>query len=110
MKSVNKTYNNLDNNRAACYEAKCKSENKKIRLIISLEDKVIKCPKKGGILTVEGYNGFIHCPKVESVCVGNLDPYLDFSKTSAYNLFANISQKLLNIIYDIIIDIKLKAY
>jgi hypothetical protein len=102
IKSDNKTlfFSNLNNNRAACYEAKCKIENKKVKLIILIEDKVIKCPKNGGILTIEGYKGFIHCPKTESVCVGSLDPYLEISQTSAYNLFANLSQKLLNIIYD----------
>lgn len=97
-----KKYKNLDGNRAACYEAKCKIENNKLRLTIIVEDYEIKCPRKGGILTIEGYKGFIECPKAENVCFGIMDPKQHFTATSAYGLFTNLSEKLLNIIYDFI--------
>jgi hypothetical protein len=96
-------YKHLDDTRAACYEAKCRTDkNGRIELFINIEELEIKCPRGGALLTVDGYKGFIECPKVETVCTGTLDPKADFTSTSAYNLFSHLPEQLLNILYDFI--------
>jgi len=105
FKSNVKKYKNLDESRAACYEARCttvESKSNKLRLIVILEDNEIICPRNGGILTIEGYKGFLHCPKAEDVCLGNMDPRTDSSITSGNSLFSHLTEKLLNIIYEFI--------
>jgi hypothetical protein len=96
-------FKHLDDTRAACYEAKCKSDKKgRVDLIIIIDDNEIKCPRGGALLTVDGFKGFIECPKVETVCVGSLDPKANYISTSAYNLFSHLPEQLLNILYDFI--------
>lgn len=103
IKSKVKNYRNLDENRAACYEARCIIEkNNKLRLVVFVEDNEIKCPRNGGILTIEGYKGFITCPKAEQVCFGVMDPRRDSVNVSANGLFSHLSEKLLNIMYDFV--------
>lgn len=92
----------LDKNKAMCYETKCRNEKNKVFLYVIIEDLEIKCPRKGGVLSIEGYKGFINCPNVESVCIGALDPVQQYNSTSAYNLFSHLFEKLLNIVYDFI--------
>lgn len=99
----NKTVSNLDSPRAACYESKCKvNKEGKVELVILIDDLEIKCPRGGAILSLEDYKGFIECPKVESVCTGSMDPHTDYTSTSAYNLFSNLNEKLLNLYIDYI--------
>jgi len=100
--SSNLNRNSLDTKRSMCYEAKCRKEGKKVFLIISIQAEEIKCPRNGGILSIEGYKGFIECPPVDSVCFGPLNPNEDYKNTSAYNLFSNLAGKLLTLIYDFI--------
>ncbi len=97
-----KKLKNLNNKRAACYETKCRLDRNKIFLIIVVEENEIKCPRKGGVLTIEGYKGIIECPKADDVCFGNLDPSIDYSVTSAYGILSELSEKLLNLVYDFI--------
>jgi len=97
--------NTLDENRAMCYEARCRIEKSKVFLYIYIGYQEIKCPRQGGILSIEGYKGYIECPNVENVCNGVLDPYLDYTHTSAYNLFSNLPQKLLNLVYEFMLKI-----
>jgi hypothetical protein len=96
-------WHHLNDNRAACYEARCQLDSRgKTNLIIMLNDLEIKCPPKGALLTVEGYQGYIECPKVDTICNGALHPRADYTQTSAYNLFSHLSENLLNILYDFI--------
>ena len=105
-KKVNNTHiytQILDDTRAMCYETKCRVKpNGKIELSIIIENTEVKCPKGGAILSVDGYRGFIECPKPHDVCQGALDPKADYTSTSAYNLFSHLSERLLDILYDFI--------
>ena len=103
-KSQNATkYHHLDDTRAACYEARCRPDKLgKLELVIIIEDLEIKCPRGGAVLSVDGYKGFIECPRAEHVCTGPLDPKADFTSTSAYNLFAHLPEQLLSMMYDFI--------
>lgn len=104
----------LDKSRAACYEAKCvinpnNTSNKKSQLIIVINGIELKCPTNGGTLSIDGYKGFIECPKAESVCMGTLDPKEEHGSTSAYNLFSHVYETLLSFLYDyiaIIVNLK----
>jgi hypothetical protein len=99
----NTKYHHLEDTRAACYEARCRTDPKgKVELVIIIDDMEIKCPRGGAVLSVEGYKGFVECPKAEKVCTGPLDPKGDYTTTSAYNLFNHLPEQLLSMLYDFI--------
>jgi hypothetical protein len=105
-KGKNVKYKHLDETRAACYESRCRIDKRgKPELIIIMDDVEIKCPRGGAILSVDNYNGFIECPKAEKICTGPLDPKGDYTSTSAYNLFSNLSNKLFSILYEFISNV-----
>jgi hypothetical protein len=97
-----KSLNNLDSKMAICYDSKCRNENGRIYLYVTIGSLEIKCPRKGGVLSIDGYKGYITCPYADDICVGNLNPRKVYSNTSSYNLFENLIQNLLGIIYDFI--------
>ena len=83
--------------RASCYETRCRENNNgKIELLVYVEGNEIICPRGGGLVSVEGYFGYIKCPKTEIICDGMMDPKASFSKSSSYKLTADLSQKLMN--------------
>jgi hypothetical protein len=48
-------------------------------------------------LGMAGYNGFVECPKVESVCMNNIDG--DLSNSSGYKLFSHLTENIMNMLY-----------
>ena len=51
-----------------CYKMYCSSTS----LTIQINDDFIICPKKGGNVIMEGYDGFIHCPDYNLICTGTV--------------------------------------
>ena len=92
----------LEDNRAACYDSRCSIIDGKLTLIIMVNEKDIICPHGGGMLSLDGYKGFVECPKPDSVCTGILNPSADISQSNGYNLFSHLSEKLLNMLYNFI--------
>ena len=88
--------------RAACYETRCRNDRDKgQQVVIVINDTEIVCPKAGGILTIDDYDGQIHCPKAEVICIGQLDVNTDYSTNSAYSLFNNICIGLVKVMNNI---------
>ena len=59
---------NLKTVRAICYESFC-SDNS---LTIKILDDYIVCPRSGGKIEVEGYNGYFLCPDYNLICTGTV--------------------------------------
>jgi hypothetical protein len=49
-----------------CYQIYCSSKS----LTIAIKDLCIVCPRRGGNVEVEGYNGYINCPDYNLICTG----------------------------------------
>ena len=87
--------------KAICYETKCKRDsNGKDVLAVYVEDKEILCPYKGGMLTVDGYQGEIECPEYSMIC-NEEDDIISENEW----MFSHISKKLLRFIYSYVIKI-----
>jgi len=86
--------------RSVCYESKCKTVKNKVVLSIVINDQEIVCPEKGGILSVDNFEGFIECPNTKDVCVGNLLP--EAGGKQGFQFFEGLVQKLLNVVLEFI--------
>ena len=86
--------------RSICYESKCKRVKNKVILTIMINDVDIVCPEKGGIISIDNFDGYIECPSSRDVCVGQLLPS-DNGKYE-YSLFKGICEKLLKVVLDFI--------
>jgi len=51
-----------------CYKVYCSSNS----LTIQINKDFIICPKEGGNVIMEGYDGFIHCPDYNLICTGTV--------------------------------------
>ena len=49
-----------------CYQINCSDTS----LTIKINNEFIVCPKEGGNVKVEGYDGFLHCPDYNLICTG----------------------------------------
>jgi len=56
--------------RAMCHKITCNYNNKTIK--VDIGDSYIECPKGGGEMTVNGYDGTIICPLYDRVCNGEV--------------------------------------
>ena len=54
--------------RAMCHEMFCSDRS----LTIKINDKYIVCPREGGKVELEDYNGFILCPDYNLICTGTI--------------------------------------
>jgi len=86
--------------RSVCYEAKCKRVKSKLILTILINDQEIICPEKGGILSVDDFDGFIECPKSRDVCTGDLAP--NDGLKQEFSFFHGLCEKLLKIVLEFI--------
>ena len=59
---------NLKTVRAICYESFC-SDNS---LTIKIKDDYIVCPRAGGKIVVDGYDGYFLCPDYNLICTGTV--------------------------------------
>ena len=53
--------------RANCYETFCSDQS----LTVKIFDDYIVCPKEGGKILVDGYNGYFLCPDYNLICSGS---------------------------------------
>jgi len=53
--------------------------------------------KKGGIISVENFEGVIECPPANEICPNNND-----KEKKEFNFFESIYEKLLNVVLDFI--------
>ena len=51
-----------------CYETFCSSKS----LTIKINDLYIVCPRAGGNVEVEGYDGYLNCPDYNLICTGTV--------------------------------------
>ena len=51
-----------------CYETYCSSKS----LTIKINDLFVVCPRKGGNVEVEGFDGYINCPDYNLICTGTV--------------------------------------
>ena len=51
-----------------CYETFCSSKS----LTIKINDLYIVCPRTGGNVEVEGYDGYLNCPDYNLICTGTV--------------------------------------
>ena len=69
IKNENKKSNNyIKMIRAVCYEMFCSSKS----LTIKVNDDYIVCPRSGGKILVEGYEGYFLCPDFNLMCSGTV--------------------------------------
>ena len=54
--------------RAMCHEMFCSDRS----LTIKINNEYIVCPRQGGKVEIEGYNGFILCPDYNLICTGSV--------------------------------------
>ena len=54
--------------RANCYEIKCSNRS----LTVKLFDDYFVCPREGGKIQVEGYEGYLLCPDYNLMCTGTV--------------------------------------
>ena len=68
--SLIKNYTNFTTDvvRAICYESFCSERS----LTVKINDDYIVCPRSGGKVKVEGYNGFFLCPDYNLMCSGTV--------------------------------------
>lgn len=52
--------------RAMCHKILCNSNNQTIK--VDIGEYIIECPKEGGEMEIDGYNGTIKCPPYNRVC------------------------------------------
>ena len=52
--------------RAVCYQMICSA----LSLTIKINDNYIVCPRSGGTIKAEGFNGYILCPDYNLICTG----------------------------------------
>ena len=66
---INNKYNyNFNEPRAICHEILCSDKS----LTIKINSEYIVCPRQGGKVEIEGYNGFILCPDYNLICTGSI--------------------------------------
>jgi len=66
-----------------CYKVYCSSTS----LTIQINNNFIICPREGGNIIIEGYDGFIHCPDYNLICTGTVvcnDIFDCIEKKSSY--------------------------
>ena len=51
-----------------CYQTYCSSKS----LTIQINNKYIVCPREGGNIKVEGYDGYLNCPDYNLICTGTV--------------------------------------
>ena len=51
-----------------CYETYCSSKS----LTIKIKNKYIVCPRAGGNVEVEGFDGYLNCPDYNLICTGTV--------------------------------------
>jgi hypothetical protein len=51
-----------------CYETYCSSKS----LTIKIKNNYIVCPREGGNVEVEGFDGFLNCPDYNLICTGTV--------------------------------------
>ena len=51
-----------------CYQIYCSS----LSLTIKINNDLIVCPREGGNIKVEGYDGYLHCPDYNLMCSGTV--------------------------------------
>ena len=82
--------------RALCYEMFCSDRS----LTIKVNNEYIVCPREGGKVEVEDYNGFLLCPDYNLICTGSVmcNDLFDcvnkksLAKTPLYDYIINTSQ------------------
>ena len=85
--------------RSICYESKCKKVKNKVILTIIIDEKEVICPEKGGIISMDNFEGFIECPSSKEICVGQLNEEIGKSEFSFFN---GLSEKLLKVVLEFI--------
>ena len=51
-----------------CYQTYCSSKS----LTIQINNKYVVCPREGGNIKVEGYDGLLNCPDYNLICTGTV--------------------------------------
>ena len=51
-----------------CYQIYCSSKS----LTIGIYNKYVVCPREGGNIEVEGYDGYLNCPDYNLICTGTV--------------------------------------
>ena len=64
----NNNYNDLNVTRAICYESFCSNSS----LTIKINEDYIVCPRAGGKVEVDGYEGYFLCPDYNLICSGTI--------------------------------------
>ena len=64
----NKIYDDLNIFRAICYESFCSDRS----LTIKINEDYIVCPRAGGKIEVDGYQGYFLCPDYNLICSGTV--------------------------------------
>ena len=67
-KEKNKNYDFSKNVRALCFEIFCSSKS----LTVKINNDYIVCPREGGKIEVEEYDGFFLCPDYNLICSGTV--------------------------------------
>ena len=89
----------IDRQRAMCYETNCRLEDGKLALFVKLLGSEVKCPVKGGMINLDGFDGQIQCPPLESICDASRETE---GYTTTSRMFSKFYEKLTTYLYEIL--------